>query len=74
MSELSTSTLHFLVERSHHLRLVNITALDWKDGSVQLHGLEEVIFERLVHLCQDKGIRLEDRCGLTAEEVRGGQP
>jgi hypothetical protein len=69
-SELSTSTLHFLVATSNRLRLVNVAALDWKDDGIQLHGLEKLTFERLVRLCQVKGIRLEDRYGLTAAEGR----
>ena len=72
MSELSISTLHFLVGTSNRLRLVNIATLDWKDDGVQLHDLEKFTFERLVRLCEVKGIRLEDRYGLTAAEVRCG--
>lgn len=71
MSELSTSTLHLLVGTGNRLRLINIAALDWKDDGVQLHDLEKFTFESLVRLCEVKGIRLEDRYGLTAAEVRG---
>ena len=70
MSELSISTLHFLVGTSNRLRVVNIASLDWKDDGVQLHDLERFTFERLVRLCQVKSIRLEDRHGLTATEAR----
>ena len=72
MSELSISTLHSLVGTSNRLGLVNIAALDWKEGGIQLYGLEKFTFETLVRLCQVKGIRLEDRYGLTAAEVRRG--
>jgi hypothetical protein len=70
MSELSTSTLHLLVTTSDRLRLVNVATLDWKDDGIQLHGLEKFAFETLVRFCQVKGVRLEDRYGLTAGEVR----
>lgn len=72
MSELSMSTLHCLVAMatSNRLRLVNIAALNWKDDGIQLQGLEKFTFETFVRVCHIKGIRLEDRYGLTAAEVR----